>query len=115
MRARNGARGTASCPALAGNVDAAIHLLTDAVAVFERTFGHEHPRVASACAVLAYAKNAKGDRAAAEKLYRRALSINENAYGPRHDATLASVKDLAGFFRTAGRAKDAAELERRLH
>ena len=36
------------------------------------------------CGNLADILRAKGDKASAEKLYRRALSIDEAAYGPQY-------------------------------
>jgi tetratricopeptide (TPR) repeat protein len=98
----------------AGRVSEAIRIGTLALAGFEATLGPGHPRTGAAASTLADALRAKPDRAGAEKLYRRALDIDERAYGPDHPETLGDVKNLTGFLREAGRADEAAQLERRL-
>ena len=75
-----------------GKPDVAVPLLTDAIKVFDPTFGPGHPRVASASKVLAYAMKQKRNRMQAEAMYHRAPAIDEKAYGPSHEATLADVK-----------------------
>ena len=67
----------------AGRVDSALQMATAAVAGLESTLGPEDPRVASASTILAFCWRAKGERAQAERLYRRALAIDEAAYGAR--------------------------------
>jgi hypothetical protein len=64
--------------------------------------------------VLAHCARAKGDRPRAERLYRRALAIDEAAYGPAHPETLTDVRTLAEFLRQTGRVREAAVLEMRL-
>ena len=64
--------------------------------------------------ILASCWQAKGNRLRAERLYRRALAVDEKALGPEHPETLNDVRNLAEFLREGGRAKEAAELEKRL-
>ena len=52
--------------------------------------------------------------ARAERLYLLALEIDEHAYGPRHAATQGDLRLLASFLRERGRAREAAEVEKRL-
>jgi tetratricopeptide (TPR) repeat protein len=94
--------------------DEAIRAAGDALAVFQETLGPEHPRCAIAAGILAFALEAKGDVARAEKMYRLAFAIDEQAYGAQHPQTLGDVKALAEFLRAAGRAREAADLEKRV-
>ena len=97
-----------------GRTDAALRLANAALAAFEDTLGPENPRVASVSLILAFGWRAKGDRARAERFYRRALEIDEAAYGADHSETLIDVKNLAEFLREIGRSAEAAALEKRL-
>jgi tetratricopeptide (TPR) repeat protein len=97
-----------------GRANEALRAATAALSIFEETLGPDHPRMAGACTMAAFCWRAKGDRARAEDLLRRALAIDAKAYGPRHPDTLDDVRNLAGFLRETGRAGEAAELEKRL-
>jgi tetratricopeptide (TPR) repeat protein len=97
-----------------GRADAALRMANAALAALEDTLGPDNPRVASVCTILAFIWRAKGDRQRAEKLYRRALSIDETAYGAGHPETLNDVKTLAGYLREIGKTTEAAVLETRL-
>ena len=55
----------------------------------------------------------KGDYAAAEPLYRRALAIAEKALGPDHPHTATSLENLAGLLESKGDYKGAEPLYRR--
>jgi tetratricopeptide (TPR) repeat protein len=101
-------------PADSGRPDAALRLANGALAAFEETLGPENPRVASVSMILALCWRAKGDRVRAERLYRRALAIDEAAYGAAHPETLNDVKNLAEFLRETGKTAEAAALEKRL-
>ena len=46
-------------------------------------------------------------------MYRLALSIDENAYGPAHAQTRTDARTLAKFLRDTGRPAEAAGLEKR--
>jgi Tfp pilus assembly protein PilF len=75
--------------------------------------GPQHPRTAAAASNLADAKRAAGDRGAAERLYQRALRIDEQALGATNPETLNDVKNLADFLRETGRERQARALEER--
>ena len=51
--------------------------------------------------------------AEAEALYRRALTIREQAFGADHATTRETLRDYAVLLRAAGRASEAAALEQR--
>lgn len=97
-----------------GRTNAALRLANAALAGFEDTLGPENPRVASVSTILAYGWRAKRDRVRAERLYRRALAIDEAAYGAEHPETLNDVRNLAEFLRESGKTAEAAVLEKRL-
>ena len=97
-----------------GRADAAVRMANAAMAGIEDTLGPEDPRVASVSTILAYCWRAKDDRARAERFYRRALAIDEAAYGAEHPETLNDVKNLAEFLREIGKTSEAALLEKRL-
>ena len=67
--------------------------------VHENFLGSEHPDTLKSVNNLAIVLKAKGDYAAAEPLYRRALAGREKALGPEHPDTLMSVAHLAGLHR----------------
>ncbi len=62
---------------------------------------------------LAYLLRAKGDLAAAEPLYRRALEAGERVLGPTHPDTLTSVNNLADLLQAKGDYAAAEPLYRR--
>jgi tetratricopeptide (TPR) repeat protein len=65
------------------------------LAAREAALGSAHPSVAEAAANLAILHNQRGDYAAAQPLYERALSIYEAAYGPHHQEVAHTLTDLA--------------------
>jgi tetratricopeptide (TPR) repeat protein len=98
----------------AGRTDQAAQSSRDAISIFEETLGADHPRVAAASMVLAAALRSKKDAAGAEKMYRRALEIDEEAYGPLDARTVHDARTLAQFLREIGKSREAAALEKRL-
>jgi tetratricopeptide (TPR) repeat protein len=74
----------------AGQTDASIRMAREAMGIFEERLGADHPRVAACAAILAYGLRAKGDRAGAERYYRRAIEI---------DKTISDAQTLADFLR----------------
>jgi tetratricopeptide (TPR) repeat protein len=97
-----------------GRTESALRLANAALAGLEETVGPENPRVASVSTILALCWRAKGQRVRAERLYRRALAIDEAFYGAKHPETLNDVSNLAEFLREIGRPGEAAILEKRL-
>jgi hypothetical protein len=53
--------------------------------------------VGQTASVLAYAHDAKDDRARAEKMFRLALATDERAYDSRHPPTVTDRQALAEF------------------
>ncbi|HKA02002.1 MAG TPA: tetratricopeptide repeat protein, partial [Candidatus Solibacter sp.] len=79
--------------------DEALGVAADALSVFSETLGLDHPRCAVAASILAFALEAKGQKARAEKMYRMALEIDEKAYGPKHPQTLKDRQALEEFWK----------------
>jgi len=98
----------------ANAVDESVRLIIEAISIFEETMGEDHPRVAISATILAYGMRAKGDFARAEQNYRRAVAVDERAYGPKHSQTLNDVRTLAEFLRERGKVQEATVLEKRL-
>jgi tetratricopeptide (TPR) repeat protein len=98
----------------ANAVDESVRLISEALPILEETLGEDHPRVAISATILASGLRAKGDFARAEQNYRRAVAIDERAYGPAHEQTLNDVRALAEFLRERGKTQEAAALEKRL-
>lgn len=98
----------------ANEVDESVRLITEAISILEETMGEDQPRVAISSTILAFGLRAKGDFAASERNYRRALAIDERIHGPRNAQTLNDVKNLAEFLRERGKTAEAAVLEKRL-
>jgi len=76
--------------------------------------GEDHPRVAISTTILAHGLRAKSDFVRAEQNFRRAVTIDERAYGPQHSQTLSDVRTLAEFLRERGKIQEATALEKRL-
>jgi tetratricopeptide (TPR) repeat protein len=98
----------------ANAVDESHELIVAALDSLEQSLGKDHPRVAISATILAHGLRAKGDFVQAERSYRRALAIDERAYGHAHGQTLEDVRTLAEFLRERGRVQEAAVLEKRL-
>jgi len=56
---------------------------------------------------------AQGHYAQAEPLFKRALAIDEKAFGPDHPRVAMSLKNLAVLYRAMGRDDEAEPLEQR--
>jgi CHAT domain-containing protein/Flp pilus assembly protein TadD len=78
-----------------GKYDEAIPLAEQALAIYEKNLGPDHPQVATSLDSLAELYWAKGDYAKAEPLYQRALAIKEKALGPEHPNVANSLNTLA--------------------
>lgn len=97
-----------------GRTEPALRMANAALAGLEDSLGPEDPRVASVSTILALCWRAKGQRVRAERLYRRALAIDEAFYGSKHPETLNDASNLAEFLREIGKTGEAAILEKRL-
>ena len=98
-------------------VDEAERYSRDAISIFEESLGFDDSHVARASTILARVLRSRvlrtrGETAEAERMYRLTLTLDEQAYGPRHRQTLSDVRELAGFLRETGKNREAAELEK---
>ena len=69
--------------------------------------------LATACSNLADLEWSMGMPAAAESLYRRALSIDESVYGPDHTEVAADLANLGFLLKESGNPALASPLLRR--
>jgi tetratricopeptide (TPR) repeat protein len=80
------------------------------VAIEEKRFGPEHPRVAERLDKLAQLLRATGRLAEAEPSMRRVLAISEKHFAPDHPNVATARDNLARLLREAKRPKEAEEL-----
>ena len=88
-------------------------LLRRALAIDEKSFGPEHPDVATRLNNLALLLRATNRLAEAEPLYRRALAIQEKSFGPDHPNVATGLNNLAVLLRATNRLAEAEPLYRR--
>jgi non-specific serine/threonine protein kinase/serine/threonine-protein kinase len=91
----------------------AIPHLEEALRIWEVALGPGHEQVGTCALRLGEAFEAATDTARADRLYRRALSIDEAAFGADHPLVAETLEDYAGFLRRSDRDAEAAELEAR--
>ena len=84
-----------------------------ALAIDERSYGPDHPDVATDLNNLAVLLQATNRLAEAEPLYRRALAIDERSYGPDHPDVASDLNNLAVLLRATNRLAEAEPLYRR--
>ncbi|MDZ4799634.1 MAG: tetratricopeptide repeat protein [Bryobacteraceae bacterium] len=92
-----------------GEAEAA-QLASAALRSFENRSGAMDARVGAACGVLGTAAAIKGNVAAAEKLFRRALVISVKAWGSDAPETANALENLADLLQQTGRASAARPL-----
>jgi CHAT domain-containing protein len=97
----------------AGRYTEAIKLQEQLAAIYEKSFGPNHPNVANELNNLAFLYHSQGQYADAEPLYKRALVIQEKSLGPDHPDVVRSLNNLAGLYRDQGRYADAELLHKR--
>jgi CHAT domain-containing protein/tetratricopeptide (TPR) repeat protein len=97
----------------AGRYAEAIPLVQQALAIYEKALGPDHPDVATAVNNLALLYDKQGRTAEAEPLYKRALPIYEKAFGPDHPDVAASLNNLTALYRNQGRYAEAEPLIKR--
>ena len=85
-------------------------LYARALAIDEKRFGPDHPRVAAHLNNLALLLSATNRRAEAEPLIRRALAIDEKSYGPDHPEVAIRLNNLALLLSATNRRAEAAPL-----
>src|SRR5262249_12701865 len=82
--------------------------------ILAETLGPEHADVASALWILAGGYANQRDYVAAERLYQRALAIQERALGPESSQVVTTLKAYAELLRSTGRDEQAMDLETRV-
>jgi hypothetical protein len=81
-----------------------------ALAINEKAYGRDHPKVATSLNNLALLYKTQGQYTQAEPLYKRSLAIGEKALGPGHPDVATSLENMAALFRKTGREKEAEAL-----
>ncbi len=84
-----------------------------ALAIDEKTLGHDHPGVATDLNNLGLLYTAQGKYTEAEPLHKRALAIREKALGPEHLAVAVSLSSLANLYFNLGKYSQAEPLIQR--
>ena len=70
-------------------------LMRRALAIYEKSYGPEHPNVSTVLNGLALLLKATKRLAEAEPLMRRALAIDEKSLGPEHPSVATDLSNLA--------------------
>ena len=83
------------------------------IAIGEKTFGSDHPKVATRLGNLALLLLDTDRLAEVEPLMRRALAIDEKSYGPEHPKVAGSLYSLARLLKDSNRVAEAEPLMRR--
>lgn len=96
-----------------GDVPAAERRFREALALYEKELGGEHPKIAVALNDLGLLLENREDFQAAEPLYRRALAIQQKAFGGVHPEVGTTLNNLAGVLGASGRLAEAEPLYRR--
>jgi CHAT domain-containing protein/Tfp pilus assembly protein PilF len=96
-----------------GKYAEAVPLARQALAIYEKTLGPDHPAVAAALNNLASFYDDEGKSAEAEPLLKRALAIDEKALGPEHRKVAITLNNLAELYRKQGHYAEAEPLYRR--
>ena len=84
-----------------------------ALAIFEASYGPDHPDVARGLNNLAAFLHATNRLGEAEPLFRRALAIFEASYGPAHPDVATALNNLAGLLQDTDRLGEAEPHYRR--
>ena len=97
-----------------GKYTEAIQIAKRALALAEKTFGPDHPRVGTSlnnlAGLLFYGQGRHGE---AEPLLERALALREKALGPDHPDVGSSLNSLAALYQAQGRYGEAEPLFQR--
>jgi tetratricopeptide (TPR) repeat protein len=88
-------------------------LLRRALAIHDKSFGPDHPAVATDLSNLAVLLQATNRLAEAEPLLRRALAIHDKSFGPDHPAVAIDLNNLAQLLQATSRLDEAEPLMRR--
>ena len=96
-----------------GNFAEAEQLLREALSLDERTFGPNHPNVATCLNNLAALLHDSNRLEEAEVLYRRALAIDEKSFGANDAKVATCLNNLAALLYDTDRLEEAEVLYRR--
>ena len=88
-------------------------LFRRALAIFEKSYGRDHPATAMGLSGLAGSLVGTNCLGEAEPLYQRALAIDEASYGPDHPQVAIDLSNLAELLRRANRFAEAEPVFRR--
>jgi len=88
-------------------------LMRRALAIYEMSFGAEHPHIAIALNNLAALLQGTNRFVEAEPLMRRALAIDEKSWGPDHPNVAIDLNNLAQLLQATSRLVEAEPLMRR--
>jgi tetratricopeptide (TPR) repeat protein len=89
-------------------------LMRRALAIGEKIFGTEHPKVAIRLSNLAALLQSTNRLSEAEPLMRRALEIDEKSFGTEHPNVAISLNNLAHLLQATNRLSEAEPLMRRV-
>lgn len=95
-----------------GDQEAALKALRQALALFEKASGPEHPDVARTLTSIAMTSRRAGQIDEAERGFRRALAIVERNYGPRHPNAAIGRANLGGLLVDTGHMAEGLELHK---
>lgn len=95
-----------------GDQAAALKALRQALALFEKANGPEHPDVARTLTSIAMASRRTGQLDEAERGFRRALAIVERNFGPRHPNAAIGRANLGGLLVDTGHMAEGLELHK---
>jgi len=97
----------------AGHYTEARPSLENALAIYEKILGPDHPDTALSLNNLGVLLQGQGKFTEAQPYYARALAIWEKVLGPDHSNTAFSLNNLAELYRVQGRYAEALPLYRR--
>jgi tetratricopeptide (TPR) repeat protein len=84
-----------------------------ALAIDEKSYGTDHPNVATDLNNLAVLLRATNRPSEAEPIVRRALAIDEKSYGPDHPNVATRLNNLGGLLQDTNRLSEAEPMFRR--
>ena len=93
-----------------GRYSDAAPLYVEALAMFKRLLGDEHPAVATSLNDLAWLYGSQGRYSDAESLYVEALAMRKRLLGDEHPHVATSLNNLARLYMSQGRYSDAEPL-----
>ena len=88
-------------------------LMRQALAIWEKSLGMDHPTIATALNNLAALLSEINRLAEAERLYRRALAIWERSFGESHPLVATALDNLAALLNETNRPAEAEPLMRK--